>query len=195
MVEVAYKGELQDKIKSILLGYGQKEISVTLDDLIGKTGFNSSQIYQTLYRLQSIGEIKLLKEDDSNPRSKVVGVELLRMEPIEQISERNQQREVAKKTQDALKMAVIAPNLLGYVNKRLAVERARESLKSANLDPDTVLKFEPDPLGEEAILLYDRLEKLTRENLLLQSDVEAEKRNAEHYKQQLSTRTYGDSGT
>src|SRR4051812_35959766 len=107
MVEVAYKGELQDKIKSILLGYGQKEISVTLDDLIGKTGFNSSQIYQTLYRLQSIGEIKLLKEDDSNPRSKVVGVELLRMEPIEQISERNQQREVAKKTQDALKMAVI----------------------------------------------------------------------------------------
>lgn len=189
------KGGMEDKIRQVLLSYGEQTVPITIDDLIGKTRLGSSQIYQTLYRLSQKGELELLKDEDS-PRPKIVGVKLLRMEPIEKVSERNEEREEQKKTvQELNKMSLEVPNTIDYIEKKIAVEKAREELSRANIDPNTVLNFEVDPLGEEAIILFDKLQNTIKKNNELYNDLEAQKRNAEEYKRRLQTRTFDDSGT
>lgn len=190
------RGAMQDRVREILLSPGEREVNITVDQLIGKTGLNYSQVYQTLYRLERLGEIELIREDESAQRSPVVGVKLLRMAPISGISARNEDRLVETKiSQDARKMSMTVPHVLEYINQRLAIEKARAAVMEANMNPEEVMSFTPNPLGEEAIQLLQALTERNRENLLLKNDLEAERQNAETYKTRLATRTFDDSGT
>jgi hypothetical protein len=185
---------MQDKLRAALLAYGYKEIYLSIDDLIGKTGLTYSQIYQTLYRLQKMGELDILREQDENGRYKVSGVKLNKSEPSEVITERIQDREITKQTsRDLNKVAISVPHTLEYINRKLAVERAREEVVKAHIDPDDVITFTPDPMGEEAVFLFSKLQEAIEINRSLNFDLEAEKRNVAYLKQ--STRTFDDSGT
>lgn len=188
------RGDMQDKLRAALLAYGYKEIYLSIDDLIGKTGLTYSQIYQTLYRLQKMGELDILREQDENGRYKVSGVKLNKSEPSEVITERIQDREITKQTsRDLNKVAISVPHTLEYINRKLAVERAREEVVKAHIDPDDVITFTPDPMGEEAVFLFSKLQEAIEINRSLNFDLEAEKRNVAYLKQ--STRTFDDSGT
>ena len=188
------RGEMQDRVRNVLLSYGTQDISISIDDLVGKTTLSYSQVYQTLYRLQQMGEIEIIKEDGVQ-RPKVTGIKLRRMENKESITERIQEQEAERKTsRDINKVSELIPATKTYINKRIAVERAKEELIKAKVD-DSIINFEPEPLGEEAIYLLQELTEALKENVLLTNDLAAEKRNAEYFKAQISSRTFDDSGT
>jgi hypothetical protein len=196
-VQIGSRGDLQDHLRATLLEYKQREINLSIDDLINKTGLNYSQIYQTLYRLQRLGELEILRDEDAvTGRARVSGVRLTRMETPPQIEQRIEERAVNHQVnKDLTAVSVAIPNVLEYMNQKLAIEKARAEILKANIDPDDVINFETNPLGEEAIFLLSKVQEALESNRTLTNDLEAEKRNSRYYKERVGTTTFDDSGT
>lgn len=193
---VRQHGGMQDKVRAALLAYGQKEINITIDDLIGKTGLTYPQIYQTLYRLQQMGELEILRDQEPNGRYKVSGVKLHKSESPDTIKERVTEREVAAKSnKDLSKVAINVPHTLEYIRQKIAIEKARDELSRAGIDPTDVINFDVSFLGEEAVILLSKVQELIEENRKLSNDLEAERRNVKHLKAQVSPVMFDDSGT
>lgn len=191
------RGDMQDKVRTALLSYGSREINASIDDLIGKTGLTYPQIYQTLYRLQQTGELEILREQESNGRFKVSGIKLNKSESSEIIQERISAREVTTATnKDLGKVAINVPNTLEYIRQKIAIEKARDELSKAGIDPTDVINFETNLLGEEAVILLSKVQELIEANRMLTNDLEAEKRNVRHLQaQRVEVVTFDDSGT
>lgn len=175
MTAALAKGDMQDRVRDILLSYHTREVKITVDDLVGRTGFDHSQVYQTLYRLQQANELTIIKDDDGQ-RPRIIGVRLNKITEPSEVHHRVVSREITDKTTKKF------PATLAYIKRRLAVERAKEEVLKANLRPDDVISFTPDPLGEEAILLFHELIESTSRNKIIEQDLIAERRNAEFYK-------------
>lgn len=189
------RGDMQDRIRQALLSYGTKEIYCTIDDLIGKTGLQHPQVYQALYRLQNLNELKIIKEDDS-PRSPIIGVKLLRMAPEVQVKERITSRSIEIESEKKSRLIESnVPHVLGYIEKKIAVEKAREAVSTAHLDPEEVVVFTPDPLGEEALILLQELTDTKKKLVQSSYDLEAARRDNTYLKQRVGTEVYNDSGT
>lgn len=197
LAQTGSRGDLQDQLRSTLLAYKQREISLSIDDLINKTGLNYSQIYQTLYRLQRLGELEILRDGDAvSGRARVSGIRLTRMEPPSEIEQRIEERAVERQVEkDFTAVSVAIPNVLEYMNQKLAIEKARAEILKANIDPDDVITFEPNLLGEEAIYLLSKVQEMLETNRTLVNDLEAEKRNVRFYKERAGAVTFDDSGT
>jgi hypothetical protein len=195
--QVGSRGDLQDQLRSTLLAYKQREINLTIDDLINKTGLNYSQVYQTLYRLQRMGELEILRDEDAaTGRARVAGVRLTRMEPPSEVEQRIEERATERQVEkDLSAVSVAIPNVLEYMNQKLAIEKARAEILKANIDPNDVINFEPNMLGEEAIYLLSKVQEVLETNRNLVNDLEAEKRNARYYKERIGATTFDDSGT
>lgn len=186
------RGDMQDVVRRVLLSYGKKDIYATVDEIAGKSGLLYPQANQTLYRLRNLGQLEFIKEDD-NPRSPVIGFSLIKMPSSDTAHERT-----VAETPVVPKIKSTPVHLLEYMNRKLAVERARKELLAAKVDPENVL-FEPDPLGEEAIQLFAELTETKQSMVMIENDLIAERRNAAYYKEQLearsATETFNDSGT
>lgn len=194
---VGRRGDMQDRVRTALLSYGSKEINASIDDLIGKTGLTYPQIYQTLYRLQQTGELEILREQESNGRFKVSGIKLNKSESSEIIQDRiNAREDVATTNKDLGKVAINVPNTLEYIRQKIAIEKARDELSKAGIDPTDVINFETNLLGEEAVILLSKVQELIEANRMLTNDLEAEKRNVRHLQaQRVEVVTFDDSGT
>jgi hypothetical protein len=190
------RGDMQDKLRTALLSYGEREVNLSIDDLIGKTGLSYSQIYQALYRLQRLGELEILREQEPNGKARVAGVRLARMETPDTITQRTVERSIARQTtKDFTNVSLNVPNIIEYMNQKLAIERARAEIVKANINPDDVISFAPNPLGEEGLFLLSKLQEVVEQARMLSNDLEAEKRNAQYYKEKIAVTTFDDSGT
>jgi len=87
------------------------------------------------------------------------------------------------------------PELSKYLQKRTAIEEAKQNLAKAGLDP-AIIQFEPEPLGEEAIAILSmyqeilsKFEKIKKEKQMLEFDVAAYKRDIEYLKSKTKEET------
>lgn len=179
----APRGDMQDRLRKVLLEYGTKDIDCTVDILVGKTGLLYPQVYQALYRLQNLGEISIIKEDENSPRSPIIGITLMKMAPINQVQTRLDTRHaeiISEKAASKVKSQV--PHVLEYIKEKIAVENAIEALSGTNLNPEEVIKFTPDPLGEEALILLQELTDTKKVLSITEMDLQAARRDNEFLK-------------
>src|SRR6185295_8417199 len=124
-----------DQIRVALLKGKAQEQAVTIDDLIGISGLSHSQIYQGLYRMRGMNEVDIIKsERDGDKRPRIIGIKLLKMETPDKINGRIQETTIKKNANFEIKKmqhSTSIPNLLAYMNKKVAVEQARGVLLAA----------------------------------------------------------------
>ena len=177
---------LQDKIRLAFNDYGSKHVPMTVDTLAGKLGEPPYNVYQALYRLKVLGEIDWEKEESSEgKRAKIVGFNIIKLEPSGRTYERAAQR--SKNKLERITPEDYASHmgaLSAYMRQKLAIYDMQDKAIAAGLNPETTVSFEPNPYAEEGLLLLNlvtemsqKLAKITHEKNMLEYDLEAERRN------------------
>lgn len=192
---------LQDRVRLHLESQGQKYIPTTIKELAERIGVPGPNLYQVINLLNQRNEISLEKESLPNGREKIVGINLIKLEPsgrtYKRAADRSGRVEHIRPKLETVKPVGIPslPKTVEYLEKKLAVEDMRSRALSANLD-ESVIAFEPDPLGEECILLLKlftdlrhEYEQLKEDYKLQGFDLEAEKRNVEFLKNKVKEET------
>lgn len=187
---------LQDKIRLILNDNinetNTRYVPVTVGDLATALGTSVYNAYQTLYRLQKLGEIELDK-DMSSGKAKIIGITVNKLEPTGRTYERAAERAKANiKMIDSVYTEDISagmPSLSNYLNQKLAVVAMQTQAREAGLNPEETIKFEPNPYAEEGLTLLKILgevnTQLAETKIALEAktyDYEAAKRDVEFLK-------------
>jgi hypothetical protein len=153
-----------DRVMMAIQSYGTSEPSLTVDDLVGRTRLQGQQIYSALHNLQDRGNIQIITTPITGaggPR-KITGVKLVKLPTPETISNNAALRsapliiEEIKKRLDAT-----IPLTKGYMQRKLAIARAREILNDANVEFSIAAPDEP--YAEESIALLKEVESLTEQ--------------------------------
>lgn len=170
-----------DRVRLSLQSYGTREIHASVDDLASRAGLTPSQFYQAVYRLKD--EYEVLKEKNHETgREKIIGIKINKgIDPIKTIqngAEKAKTESSMKKKMSAPKVASSLTHLQSYMDKRIVMEKARQSLLDAGFDEETVNDrfegmFTPDPIGEEAIAIYSELTETKATLAQVQIDLEA----------------------
>lgn len=151
----------KERVIRALQEWGTNEIYASLSDIAAKTGrvgvpsLDEKQVYFAIYALAKDDNfLEILTENiRDTQRKQFAGVKLLRAERPEKATERAAERvRVHKSEVTAGKVRDRFPAILAYASKKLAIEKARQTLVDAGLSPDAVT-FSPDSLGEEGIAI------------------------------------------
>ena len=192
---------LQERVRIVLNSYHDREPQFLINDLAKKVGEDESYVYQALWRLRKAGEIEILKTHSGSGNSlKISGARLLKMETTSKIYYRSAQSRKLKQPSNSAKrdeeMEPSFPELTAYIHKKNVVEKAKENLLEAGLDPNIIIHFETDPISEEACNLLlslkevtERLQKLQKEHQTLSWDYQAAKRDIEYLKEKVKEET------
>jgi hypothetical protein len=198
---------VQDQLRLHLEEYGQKEIPVTIEQLSTRLGLPKNSVYQALHRLRQYGEISIEK-DTAGDKERITGVKLIKLQPSNRTYKRAAARsgkiirfnpsQIPSENRKVVDGVPVLEATTAYLNKKLAVERMREQAQTAGLDP-TVIQFTPEPIAEEAIMLFKLYHELKtaydelNQNYKLQGfDLQAEKRNNEVLKRKLREETIAE---
>ena len=189
---------LQDKVRFHLESYGQREIPLTVEQLSTKLDRPEASVYQVINLLRKNNEIELKKETLSNGREKIIGVKLIRLQPSGRTYRRSERSGPVTKVlppMDEVSDTMSLTHLIGYLEKKLALEDMRERAIEVGLN-ESVITFEPDEIAEEGIVLlklYTELKKqyldLLEEHKMQGYDLDAEKRNVVVLKARLRDET------
>lgn len=180
---------LQDKIRLRLGEYGQKHVPLTPSDLAAELRTEPYSVYQALYRLKSLGEIEIEKDDLDK---KIVGVKIIKLEPSNRTYQRTADRAkaaISKNKEIPIKDTKMVA-LQNYLNQKLAVMDMQKKAEEAGLNPEDTVKFEPNPYAEEGILLlqlmtdaFKEIKECKDKIKMLEFDLEAERRNVQYLKE------------
>jgi hypothetical protein len=175
----------RERVSLALQTYGTQTIRCTIDDLVGKTGLTPMQVYQSLYGMQSSGRLEILTEDRPNSnRKRIVGVVLKRIEAAStilervphRVSESNGTKRVTKKSDIRIKDSI--PMLVAYMDAKIVVDKCREQLAEAGLNPDQ-LHFDANPFAEEGIMILQEWIDINKTNAELLIKLETLQREVE----------------
>lgn len=198
MIEPTLNLTVQDRIRLHLGEFGQKNISVTIDEIASQMQLPKTSVYQGIHRLAEKGEVTLEKELMDNTRERIIGINLVKLEPSGRTYRKAADRsgKVIRIKSDQLETIDVSetpvfPNLVEYMQKRLAVENMKEQALAAGLDT-SVIQFTQDEMAEEALVLMKLWTDLRTKYQTLQHDHEmqgfdlaAERRNTIALRQQL----------
>lgn len=201
---------VQDRLRLFLEFFGQKHISITIDEIARQLGLPTNSVYQAVHRLRGYGELDIEKEPmGESGRDKIVGIKLIKLQPSGRTYKRAAERsgkihrirpDVVLPQDSPVETGEVPslPNLIKYLEKKLAVEDMKTRAIAAGLD-ESIIQFEDNPLAEEGIILLklytdlsNKFDGLKTENMQLRFDVEAEKRNVAYLKQKLRDETIQD---
>lgn len=182
------KGELElaisteDQVKQTLLAKGEKNTGLTGRDIVNKTGLTYNQVMQCLYVLQKRGEISI-EYDTAGAQRRMANIILAKMEPISAVNSRIKEANVEKKVSKDKKQVMgidKIPDIINYIQRKIAIEEARNLLLSKGFSPDQAnssVIFSEEPLAEQAIYLLSKLEDALKESQNLRIDLDAAKRD------------------
>jgi hypothetical protein len=192
---------LQDRVRFYLESYGSREIPITIEQLSKDLERPEASVYQVINSLRKNNEIELEKEIIGNGREKIVGVKLIRLQPSGRTYRRSVERSgpvvrvMPSLDSVSVKDTANLDGLIGYLEKKLALEDMKKRALEAGLD-ESVITFEPDEIAEEGILLLKLYTELKQEHQELQAayqmqgfDLDAEKRNVVVLKARLREET------
>jgi hypothetical protein len=181
---------IRDRIRKALNEYGSQTIYTTVSEIAARAGVDPIKTYHALYGMRD-REIRLITEQNGD-RPKIVGVQILRLEPVTKIHRRSARKAKTRANGkfDA-QMLESLTHLNAYIKQRLAVEEAKEVLEKNGVDPSQV-QFEPNPLGDEAIYLLSRLTDTKQELHTMQFDLEAARRDIEFMKRERNSVSRND---
>jgi hypothetical protein len=202
---------VQDRVRLKLNEFGQRTVPITIDELAASLRLPNNSVYQAINRLRIYGEVDVEKEQLSNGKEKIVGIKINKLEPSTRTYRRAVDRahrsgpvkriipehhvELNVSSVETVNGIPLLTETTDYLNKKLAVEHMKQQALEAGLDA-SVIAFEPNPLGEEAIVLLKMYTELQEEvnnlketNRGLGFDLEAERRNAEYYKNKVTEET------
>lgn len=178
-----------DKVRLTLEEFGDRDITATVDELAKRAKMSRTSMYQTLHRLEQKNEIEVIKTKD-NGHELIIGVRLLKMPRHSAITAKSAEKAIAKDKEDTVEsLTQTFPMLTKYLKTRLAIENAKEKLVESGLDPDQIIKFDPDPLAEEAMKLLQKLIDKSNEATELKYERDAAKRDIEFYEKKHKEET------
>jgi acetolactate synthase small subunit len=207
-IDLAFDNSLtvQDRLRLKLNSFGQREISVTVEELAYSMSLTPNSVYQALHRLRQYGEVELEKSEQINGKEKIVGIKINRLEPSNRTYRRNSERAGKIKRIKPVSLELVSsvevvdgipmlPETTNYLSKKLAVEQMKAQAQEAGLDP-SVIAFEPTPIAEEAVVLLKLYTEMRTQYLDLEQrykqlgfDLIAERRNVEYYKVKVQDET------
>lgn len=165
---------------------GSSEVYITMDDLGGRLGISGSTAYQAVYRLWKKGYLETIKETRNGLPPHVAGVKLFKAANEITITEIAVTK-AKEKTERMAKGIGKFETIETYMNKREAIEQAKKLLVDAGLEEAIIVKFEADPIGEEALVILKELVDTRKELLDAKIDLMAAQRKIEMYE-----RRYGE---
>lgn len=191
---------IQDKVRLALNAYGDRYVPLTVAELAAKIGVpRNYDVYQALSRLRKLGELELEKENNH-----IIGIKINKLEP----SGRTYQRAAERAKVEIHRISEVAPEesiiegmtaLKEYLNKKLAILDMQAKAREAGLDPETTIKFDPNPYAEEGLVLLKllgentrQIEHLKKELQMATFDLEAERRNVGFLQQNRKNETRRD---
>ncbi len=163
----------KDIVRNYLLTRGEVEVATTVDQIVGGTKLNASQIYNILHSMEKNNEISVVREQLPSGYRKISDIRLIKMERKEVIEDRVKEAAGKKISQMELKKA--SSNLkatMEYAEQKLAIEEAKQVLLKHNMS-STYIFFEENPLGEDALWLLAKCESLIENNYQLKSELKA----------------------
>ena len=189
---------VQDRIRLKLNEFGEKHIPVTIEQLSSDLRMPNNSVYQALHRLRSNGEIEFEKTETEGGRDKIVGINVIKLEPSNRTYKRAADRSGRAQTiRPALRLVSsvdtvdgipVLPETTNYLQQKLAVEEMKNKAIEAGLDP-AMITFEPNPLAEESVTLLklytdlrDKYQEKKTALIQMSYDLEAERRNVDYYK-------------
>jgi DNA-binding PadR family transcriptional regulator len=184
---------LQDKVRHYLQNFHERDISITISELSNQLSQPEPSIYQVINNLRKNNEIELEKEATDGNREKIVGIRINRLnfsgrKYVRRTDRSGPVTRIMPDVEDVETDVTSLDNVKEYLEKKLAVEDMKARAIQAGLN-ESVISFEENPLGEEAIFLLkmwsetkDALEKLQEVHMQLGFDYEAEKRNVTYLK-------------
>lgn len=189
-----------DTLRGWLQSFGQRTIPVTsLNELADKSPLKRNQFFPALYTLRSKGEIDTESVESEGGRKFVTAIILRKMPSVEAIIKND--AAIKAKVDDGIngkKLPNIPPSpLIGnYLAKKNVLQKIVQQLADSGFDdPENMVNFEPDPLAEEAVSLFnlvnssiDALNKVLEERKELRTELKIERDINKSYKESKAFR-------
>lgn len=183
---------ITERVLLAIQSYGVDEPRFSLEELMEKAKLQRQQIYSAMYRMRDEKVIEIMTETVPGSGAKrIYGARLLkqgaRPTPQATVRPHNVPRSVPRPD------PVYAPLTRSYMRTKEVVEDARAALTNVGLDADATLVYQPDPLGDEAISLYNLAVEGRREIVKLLTRIEQQERELEGWRREQAHDTVDDT--
>lgn len=186
-----------DSVREFLQSKGQQYISVnSLSDLARESKMSEGSFTAAFYKLRTLGEIDTDVDISENGRRSIKGITLKKMPSASTIIKNEGEKKKAALTPSIPKLetAMPLPHTIAYLKQKKIIADIKTKIAESGFfdNPDEMVNFPVNPLGEEAIALLDLLQRaqtalggLVDQKNQLEIDLESQKKIADSYAARL----------
>jgi len=184
-----------DTVRDYLQSFGQREIPIdNLQVFASKSPLSTNKFFAAFYRLRAMGEFETQTVAGDGGKRITTAIVLHKMPSAETII----RKEAAKLNDNGKQISKVEPSPLiaDYIAKKSVLSKIVKQLADTGFnDPENMINFEPDPWGEEAVALFelvnrsiDAINELYMENkqlkreLKIQTDINARYKESKAFK-------------